>query len=81
MAQQILDGHIRTGQAKQLTPRQREVLRFLGEGRTLEETAAVLHITSRTVYFHKRSLMQKFGLKNYPDLVRFAIKEHLVALD
>lgn len=64
---------------KRLTARQREVLQLLGEGRTMREAAVMLDVTSRTVYFHKRCLMQKFGLKNYPDLVRLALREHLVA--
>ena len=65
--------------SKRLTPRQREVLRLLGEGRTMREAAVMLHVTCRTVYFHKHCLMQKFGLRNYPDLVRLALREHLVA--
>lgn len=61
-----------------LTPRQREVLQLLAEGRTMKEAAAVLHVTTRTVAFHKYRIMQDFGLQNNSDLVRFAMKHGLL---
>ena len=43
---------------RDLTPRQREVLQFLAEGRTAKEIANLLRITSRTVEFHKTQIME-----------------------
>ena len=70
----------RPGRPKELTMRQREVLHLLAEGRTMKETADLLHLTARTVAFHKYRIMEEFGLKTNSDLVRFAIREKVVAL-
>jgi DNA-binding CsgD family transcriptional regulator len=69
----------RLGRTKELTPRQREVLHLLAEGRTMKETADLLHLTPRTIAFHKYRIMEEFGLKTNSDLVRFAIRERLVS--
>jgi DNA-binding NarL/FixJ family response regulator len=59
---------------RELTAREREVLRLLAEGRTMRETAQILHITPRTVGFHKYRIMGDFGLRSNSDLVIFAIR-------
>ena len=68
----------RTDRMKHLTPRQREVLQLLAEGRTMKEAAAVLNVSTRTIAFHKYRIMEEFGLKTNSDLVRFAIKERIL---
>ena len=60
---------------RSLTPRQREVLRLLAEGKTMRETADALHVTPRTIAFHKYKIMEEFGLKNNSDLVKLALRE------
>jgi DNA-binding NarL/FixJ family response regulator len=62
-----------------LTSRQKEVLQLLAEGRTMREAADALHVTPRTVAFHKYRIMEDFGLKTTSDLVRFAIRERLIS--
>jgi DNA-binding NarL/FixJ family response regulator len=62
-----------------LTPRQREVLQLLAEGRSMKEVAARLGMTSRTVAFHKYRVMDQFQLKSTADLVQFAIRERLIS--
>jgi DNA-binding NarL/FixJ family response regulator len=52
--------------AHELSPRQREVLRLLAEGRTMKEIAHILKITARTVAFHKYSMMEELGIKTPP---------------
>jgi len=54
------------------------VLQLLAEGRSLKEIATILDISSRTVEFHKYSLMETLGLKTSADLVRFAVKHGIV---
>jgi DNA-binding NarL/FixJ family response regulator len=61
-----------------LSPRQREVLRLLAEGKTMKKAAAVLNLTTRTIRFHKYRVMEKFGLKTTSDLIQFAIKNHII---
>ena len=68
----------RMPQARPLTPRKRQVLQLLAEGRTMKEAAAALQLAPRTVAFHKYQLMEEHGLKTYADLVRFAMKQHVV---
>jgi DNA-binding NarL/FixJ family response regulator len=83
LAQKLMDEFVRdprVGRTKELTPRQREVLHLLAEGRTMKETADLLHLTPRTVAFHKYRIMDEFGLKTNSDLVRFAIRERIVSL-
>lgn len=63
---------------KELTPRQREVLQLLAEGRTMKEVADILHMTPRTVAFHKYRIMDLLGLKSTAELVQFAIKHHML---
>ncbi len=62
----------------QLTPRQREVLQLLAEGRSMKEAAKILNVAPRRVAFHKYRMMKEFNLKNNADLIRFAFREHLV---
>lgn len=64
--------------SSKLTPRQREILQLLVEGRAAKEIAAALYITPRTVWFHKYKLMKDHGLKTGADLIRFAAKHHIV---
>jgi DNA-binding NarL/FixJ family response regulator len=81
-AQRLMEGFIRDPlphPTKELTPRQREVLHLLAEGRTMKETADVLHLTPRTIAFHKYRIMEEFGLKSNSDLVRFAIRERVIS--
>ena len=69
----------RSGHPRDLTPRQREVLQLLAEGHTMKEVADVLHVTTRTIAFHKYRIMAEFRLKTNSDLILFAIKQHLIS--
>jgi DNA-binding NarL/FixJ family response regulator len=82
IAQKLMDEFIRDprpDRAKELTQRQRQVLQLLAEGRSMKEAAAVLDIAVRTIAFHKYRIMEDFGLKTNADLVRFAIREHIIS--
>jgi DNA-binding NarL/FixJ family response regulator len=63
-----------------LTPRQREVLQLLAEGRSAKEIAVSLSISARTVEFHKYQMMETLGLHTNAELVHFAIKNGLIEL-
>jgi DNA-binding NarL/FixJ family response regulator len=63
---------------RELTPRQREVLRLLAQGKRMKEIAAELDISVRTVENHKAHLLHVLSLGSTADLVRFAIKQHIV---
>jgi len=66
--------------SSELSARQREVLQLLAEGHTMKEIAGLLHITARTVAFHKYTMMQSLGIKSSAQLVQFAMKQGLVSV-
>jgi DNA-binding NarL/FixJ family response regulator len=64
--------------SRTLTPRQREVVQLLAEGRSMKEAAHILNVTPRTVAFHKYQAMDVLRLKNTAELIQFAIKSRIV---
>jgi len=62
-----------------LTPRQREVLQLVAEGRSAREIGSVLKISPRTVEYHKYRLMEDMNLRTSAELIRFAIKHGIVS--
>jgi len=64
--------------AKALTPRQREVVQLLAEGKSMKEVASVLHVTPRTVAFHKYRVMEELNLQSSAELIQFAIKARIL---
>jgi DNA-binding NarL/FixJ family response regulator len=62
---------------KKVTPRQREVLQLIAEGKSMKEAAAILKLTPRTIAFHKYRVMEQLGSKNTASLIEFAIKNHI----
>jgi len=66
--------------AEDLTPRQREILQLLAEGRSMKEVAVTLDLAPRTVAFHKYRLMEQLRLKTSAELVQYAIKHRIVSL-
>jgi DNA-binding NarL/FixJ family response regulator len=67
------------GRHEALTPRQREVVQILAEGKSMKEAADVLKVSPRTIAFHKYQIMEKLQLKTTADLIRFAIKNWFAA--
>lgn len=65
-------------QKETVSPRQREVLQLLAEGRTMKEVAQILNITPRTVAFHKYAMMKQLGVESNAELLQFAIRQHLI---
>ena len=62
----------------QLTPRQREVLQLLAEGRSMKQVGSVLNLTPRTIAFHKYQMMKQLKVKTTAELVQYAVKHHIV---
>jgi DNA-binding NarL/FixJ family response regulator len=63
-----------------LTPRQREILQLLAEGRSAKEIAEALAISARTVEFHKYQMMEAHGFHSSAELIHFAIKHGIVTI-
>jgi len=64
--------------SQELTPRQREILQLLAEGRSMKEVAAELNITARTVAFHKYRMMEQLKITSTAELIQYAVKHHIV---
>jgi len=61
-----------------LTPREREVLKLVAEGKSSKEIAALLFISVFTVNNHRASIMEKLKLKKATDLVKYAIRKGFI---
>jgi len=64
-----------------LTPRQREVLQLLAEGRSIKEIAGVLNISGKTVEFHKYRMLEDLGLHSIAELTQYAIKHGIISVE
>ena len=64
-----------------ITPRQREILQLVAEGRSTKQIAARLGISIKTVETHRASLMERLGIHDIAGLVRFAVRAGLVQGD
>ena len=81
----VLEGYL-TGRKKlksktswdMITPREREVLKLLGEGYQNKEIADMLHISVKTVEKHRANIMNKLDLHNAAALTAYAIDHGLV---
>jgi len=65
----------------QLTPKQREVLQLLAEGKSNKEVACELVISSKTVEAHRAQIMEKLSIYSLAGLTKYAVREGLTTLD
>ena len=81
ITKELVDVFLATGSEKSggLTPRQREVLQHLAEGRTAKEIANLMNITPRTVEFHKGQIMDHLNLRTTADLIKYALTHGIVS--
>ena len=63
-----------------LTPREREVLQLVAEGRTINGIASILKVAARTVVFHKTNIMDKLNLRTTADLTQYAVRHGLISI-
>lgn len=63
----------------ELTPRQREVLQLIAEGKSTKEISAALNISIKTVEFHRNGLMDELGIRTTAELTRYALSRGIVA--
>ena len=62
-----------------LTPREREIVQLLAEGKSNKEAGALLGISIKTVETHRAAIMRKLRLDSFADLVRYAIRNKIIA--
>lgn len=66
------------GSGRGLTPREREVCQLLVEGRSNKEVGATLGVTTKTAETHRTHIMAKLGFHSVSELVRYAIRNHII---
>jgi len=64
-----------------LTPREREVLQLIAEGRSTKETADRLNVSIKTVESHRRNIMEKLNIHSTAELTKYAIRKGLTSLE
>jgi DNA-binding NarL/FixJ family response regulator len=87
IADTVIDNYVyvrQTGRVKSplehLSPREREVLQLVVEGKSSAEIAQILYLSSKTVETYRSRLMHKLGVNDLPSLVKFAIEHGLTPL-
>jgi RNA polymerase sigma factor (sigma-70 family) len=64
--------------SERLTPREREIVRLVAEGKSNKEVASALGISVKTVETHRTNLMRKLGLHSLSELVRYAVRNQII---
>ncbi|MBI5651373.1 MAG: response regulator transcription factor [Chloroflexi bacterium] len=86
ITKRILEDYLRRGQSGQestfggLTDREREILQLVAEGHTNKDIAEMLSLSIRTVQNHRAHLMEKLGIHDRSELVKYAIKKGIIEL-
>jgi DNA-binding NarL/FixJ family response regulator len=62
----------------ELTPREREIVQLVAEGRSSKEVAATLQISIKTVESHRTNVMRKLRIRSVSQLVRYAVRNGIV---
>lgn len=68
-----------TSASSVLTPREREVLQLLAEGKSTKQVASSLHVSAKTVETHRRQIMRKLGIHSLAELVKYALREGMTS--
>jgi DNA-binding NarL/FixJ family response regulator len=66
--------------AARLTPRERQILKLLAEGKSAKEVAGLLDLSVRTVESHRFNLMRKIGVHNKVELLTYALREKIIKI-
>ena len=77
--QSFLDARGERQDSSAITPREREVIQLLAEGRGNKEVAATLGISVRTAETHRTHVMRKLGCRSFSDLIRYAIRNNIIS--
>jgi DNA-binding NarL/FixJ family response regulator len=84
VAQMMLDGYLRPHEERDsseqhiLTPREREVIQLVAEGKTTKEIASALNLSVKTAETHRTNLMRKLDLHSIADLTLYAVRNGIV---
>ena len=83
VSEAVLDGYLKAGREESpvsdpLTPREREIVQLLAEGKSNKEAADSLSISTKTIETHRATIMRKLELKSFAEMVRYAIRNNII---
>jgi DNA-binding NarL/FixJ family response regulator len=83
ISRQVVDNYLRGGPTgvELLTPRQREILQLVAEGKSTRVIADTLHLSVKTVETHRAQLMERLDIHDVAGLIRYAMKKGLISAD
>jgi DNA-binding NarL/FixJ family response regulator len=76
--QTLIRDFLARGEQPELTPREQEIVKLIAEAHTNKEIASILHLSEKTVESHRANVLQKLGMRDRVELVRYAIRHGLV---
>lgn len=81
ISRQVVDNYLHGGPTgvDVLTPRQREILQLIAEGKSTREIAETLHLSVKTVETHRAQLMERLDIHDVAGLIRYALKKGLIS--
>jgi len=83
----VVQGYLRKmneqaeGPISPLTPKEREVLQMVAEGKSTKQISHKLNVSAKTVDSHRRQIMAKLGIKNVADLTKYAIRAGITTVE
>ena len=87
VAAPVVEGFVREGTPRcgagpcTLSPRERDVLQLVAEGKATKQVAMELHVSVKTVETHRRNIMEKLEFDSVADLTKYAIREGMTTVD
>jgi two-component system response regulator NreC len=85
ISKMLLEDYVRRVREKEvedsydlLTPREREILQLLAEGKTNKEVATVLNLSPYTVETHRGNILEKLNLHSVPELILYAVRRGII---
>ncbi len=83
ISRQVVDNYLRGGPTgvELLTPRQREILQLIAEGKSTRDIAETLHLSVKTVETHRAQLMERLDIHDVAGLIRYALRKGLISAD
>ncbi|MFC1987558.1 response regulator [Chloroflexota bacterium] len=88
IAEKVIKGFVEQPQVAEtemlydrLSDREKQVLKLLAEGNTMQQIADILYLSIKTVMTHRTNLMEKLGIHNRTELIKYAIRQGLVPTD
>lgn len=83
ISRQVVDSYLHGGPTgvEVLTPRQREILQLIAEGKSTRDIAETLHLSVKTVETHRAQLMERLDIHDVAGLIRYALRKGLITAD